>query len=226
MPLASRGNNSVQCVLCAQLVPGELSVTEQEKETIQADNDIDLQEQEPEATSTAEGLSDIEAKLAETEARAQDNWDQLLRTRAEMENMRRRTERDLENAHKFALEKFAAALLPVKDSLEMGQVAAQAENANVESLREGTELTLKMFEQVMDKFNIIELNPLDEAFNPEYHQAMSMVEVADKAPNTVINVMQKGYSLNDRLIRPAMVVVSKAPAQDTPEPGTNINEKA
>ncbi|MGD8711843.1 MAG: nucleotide exchange factor GrpE, partial [Thiohalophilus sp.] len=130
---------------------------------------------------------------------------------ADLDNLRRRTERELENAHKYALERFAQELLAVRDSLEMGVIAAEQEEASVEKIKEGTELTLKMLESAMQKFNIQAIDPQDEPFNPELHQAMSMVETPDKAPNTVINVMQKGYMLNDRLIRPAMVIVSRAP---------------
>lgn len=159
------------------------------------------------------GVEELQAKLAEAEQKAMDNWDQLLRTKAEMDNLRRRTQKDLENAHKFALEKFVTELLAVKDSLEMGLDASQQGSATVEGLREGTELTLNMLRQVFDKFNVAELNPQGEKFNPEHHQAMSMQENADMEPNTVMAVMQKGYLLNDRLVRPAMVMVSKAPAE-------------
>lgn len=170
---------------------------------------------------------DLAAKLTEAEAKAQENWDQLLRTKAEMDNLRRRTDRELENAHKYALEKFAQELLAVRDSLEMGLTAAQAENAEVTNLVEGTDLTLKMLVSVMDKFAIKEINPLDEPFDPEQHQAISMLEAPDKAHNTVINVMQKGYSLNERLIRPAMVVVSKASSEAaSDESGSNVDEQA
>ena len=145
-----------------------------------------------------------------------------------MENMRRRGERDLENAHKYALERFAQELLPVKDSLEMGVAAALAEAADVVKLREGSEMTLRMLDSAMEKFNIMAVDPLDEPFNPELHQAVAMIEAADKAPNTVINVLQKGYTLNDRLVRPAMVVVSKeAGATETEtETGTNVDDQA
>jgi len=158
----------------------------------------------------ADSIEELQAKLTEAEAQAQENWDKLLRANAEMDNLRRRTERELENAHKYALERFAQELLAVRDSLEMGVAAADQEEASVEKIREGNELTLRMLESAMDKFNIQQINPEGEAFNPELHQAMSMVEMPDKEPNTVINVMQKGYLLNDRLIRPAMVMVSKA----------------
>lgn len=169
----------------------------------------------------------LAAKLAEAETNAQENWDQLLRTKAEMDNLRRRTERELENAHKYALERFAQELLAVRDSLEMGLTAAQAENADVPSLVEGTDLTLKMLVSLMEKFAIMEVHPLDEPFDPEKHQAISMLEAPDKTPNTVVNVMQKGYTLNERLIRPAMVVVSKAGSEAKPdENGSNVDEQA
>jgi len=149
--------------------------------------------------------------LHQAETKAQENWDKLLRVQAEMENMRRRAERDVENAHKYALEKFAAELLPVKDSLELGAAAAQQADTDIAKLREGTELTLKLLNDALGKYGINVVDPLEQPFNPEYHQAMSMVEVPDKQPNTVVAVMQKGYTLNERLLRPAMVVVSKAP---------------
>lgn len=150
----------------------------------------------------------LQAKLAEAEAKAEDNWDQLVRSRAEMDNIRRRTERDLANAHKFALEKFAQELLPVIDSMEMGVAAAMDENADVSKLREGTEMTLKMFETAIEKFGIKGVHPHGETFNPEHHQAMTMIDSPAHEPNTIIDVMQKGYLLNERLVRPAMVVVA------------------
>ncbi len=160
----------------------------------------------------AEALSpeELMEKLEEAEKKATENWDQLLRTKAEMDNIRRRTQKDLENAHKYALEKFISELLAVKDSLEMGVQASQQENANVDSLREGSEMTLTMLAGLFEKFNVVELNPEGEKFNPEHHQAMSMQPSEEHEPNTVIAVMQKGYLLNDRLVRPAMVMVSKA----------------
>jgi len=194
--------------------------------------DAEKQEHEEDVTQAGDETGqvaddDLAAKLAEAEAKAQENWDQLLRTKAEMDNLRRRTERELENAHKYALERFAQELLAVRDSLEMGLAAAQAENADVASLAEGTELTFKMLVSAMDKFAIKEVNPLDEPFNPEHHQAISMLEAPDKAPNTVVNVMQKGFTLNDRLIRPAMVVVSKASTEAAvDEKGSNVDEQA
>ena len=152
----------------------------------------------------------LQALLEDARNKADSHWDQCLRLQADIDNLRKRNERDLANAHKFALEKFAVDLLPVKDSLEMG-LAAAGENADIARLKEGGELTLKMLASAMDKYNIKEINPLNEIFNPEYHEAMSMQEREDVAPNTVVTVVQKGYLLNGRLIRPAMVIVSKAP---------------
>jgi molecular chaperone GrpE len=167
--------------------------------------------------------AELQALLTDARSKADEHWDQCLRLQAELENLRKRGERDLANAHKFALEKFAAELLPVRDSLEMGVAAAAEESATVEHLREGSELTLKMLTSALEKFKVKEINPLNEQFNPEYHEAMSMQERADVAPNTVVTVVQKGYLLNDRLIRPAMVIVSRAAAQPA---GGQINEQA
>ncbi len=160
----------------------------------------------------------LQQQLEEAEAKAKENWDQLLRVKAEQENLRRRHEREVENAHKYALERFVQDLLPVIDSLEMGAEAAAGEGATLEKVREGTELTLKMLLSTIDKFGIQAVHPEGEPFNPEYHQAMSMLESPEHAANTVMNVMQKGYTLNERLIRPAMVVVSKG------EPATTKSE--
>jgi molecular chaperone GrpE len=192
-----------------------------------------VEENQTEESQSAE-QAEISAEHAETlglledaRAKADEHWNQLLRANAELENTRRRAKQDVENAHKYALEKFALELLPVKDSLEMGLAAVSAEaNESVTQLKEGTELTLKMLAAAMEKFGISEVDPNGEAFDPAVHQAMSMQESADHAPNTVMAVMQKGYQLNDRLIRPAMVVVAKAPAGEMPEAGSQIDEKA
>jgi len=151
----------------------------------------------------------LEEQLLQAQATIKEYWDQVVRMRAEVENNRKRAERDVENAHKYALKNFVDSLLPVIDSMEMGQMAANAENATLESIREGSELTMTMFAQVLERSGLQQINPLGEKFDPEKHQAISMVEVPDATPNSVIEVMQKGFSLNDRLIRPAMVVVTK-----------------
>lgn len=151
----------------------------------------------------------IKKQLEEAQRTAQKNWDAVLRGRAELENFRKRSERELENAHKFGLERIVSELLPVKDSLELGLAAGEGDDARAAKLREGMELTLKMFSVVLEKFGVREINPEGEDFNPEYHQAMTVQEADGKAPNSVVSVIQKGYLLNDRLIRPALVIVAK-----------------
>lgn len=148
--------------------------------------------------------------LEDARSKADEHWDQLVRTQAQMDNLRKRHEREVENAHKYALERFVNELLPVRDSMEMGLAAANEEASSVEQLREGTELTLKLFSDVMEKFNVVQINPEGEAFDPELHQAMGMQPRSDVPPNTVVVVVQKGYTLNGRLVRPAMVMVSQA----------------
>ena len=150
----------------------------------------------------------LQEQLALAEKKAEENWELLLRTRAEMDNLRKRTEKDLENAHKYGMEKFVNEMLPVKDSMELGLAA---EDVTVESLHEGMKLTMNMFNTTFEKLGVREIDPQNEPFDPELHQAMTMQEVNDVEPNTVIAVMQKGYLLNDRLVRPAMVIVSKKP---------------
>jgi molecular chaperone GrpE len=184
-----------------------------QQDAVLEDGDVSAEEL-LEAVNETEGealsAGELMERLDSAEKKATENWDQLLRTKAEMDNIRRRTQKDLENAHKFALEKFISEMLAVKDSLELGVEAAQQENANVNNLREGSELTLSMLSGVFEKFNVAEVNPLGEKFNAEHHQAMGMQPSDEHEPNTVIAVMQKGYLLNDRLVRPAMVMVSKA----------------
>lgn len=180
-----------------------------------ADLEADLVAENIEAASTEntiepEGeLAGLQAQLEVANAKADENMDLALRTRAEMENLRKRQARELENAHKYSLDKIAAELLPVRDTLELGVAAADEEDAELEKIVEGTGLTLKMLTQALEKFNILEVDPLGEKFNPDLHQAISMQEGTDKPANTVLTVMQKGYTLNDRLLRPAMVVIAK-----------------
>ena len=171
-------------------------------------------ELEESAAETESGENSLEQQLEEAQAKADDNLDQLMRTKAEMENIRRRSEKDVANARKYALEKFAQELLPVIDSMEMGVAAAMDENADVAKLREGTEMTLKMFESAIEKFGIKGVHPKGESFNPEHHQAMTMIDSQEHEPNMIIDVMQKGYLLNERLVRPAMVVVSSTNSSD------------
>ncbi|BBB24956.1 nucleotide exchange factor GrpE [Amphritea japonica] len=151
----------------------------------------------------------LQLALAQAQDQTAALMDQELRTRAEMQNIRRRAEQDVEKAHKFALEKFTNELLPVVDSLERAIEASVSDDEAVKVLREGVEMTLNMFVSGLGKFNVEQHNPAGEAFNPELHQAMSMVPNPEVPANHVMAVMQKGYSLNSRLIRPAMVIVSK-----------------
>lgn len=154
---------------------------------------------------------ELEQKLEQATNQAVEEKDRALRTVAEMENLRRRTALDVEKAHKFALEKFASELLPVLDNLERTLQVADKTNEAVKPLLEGVELTLKSMANSVAKFGVIAIDPQGQLFDPNLHQAMSMIENPDLAPNTVIAVMQKGYELNGRVIRPAMVMVSKAP---------------
>jgi molecular chaperone GrpE len=158
------------------------------------------------------GHVELTALLEDARGKADEHWDQCMRLQADIENLHKRGERDLANAHKYGLERFATELLPVKDSLELGLAAFDADNAEIEKLKEGVELTLQMLGNALERFEIKEINPLEEPFNPDFHQAMSMQPRDDVAPNTVVTVVQKGYQLHDRLIRPAMVIVSQAPA--------------
>lgn len=189
---------------------GELCMVDEEKvsetpENQQGEQAAEVQAEKPDQEALALMLEDARSK-------ADEHWNQLLRVQAEMENLRKRNERDLDAARKFALEKFAQELLPVKDSLEMGLAAASGDQVDPGKLKEGSELTLKMLSAAMEKFGIREVNPAGQKFDPQQHEAMTMQERADVEPNTVVAVLQKGYMLNDRLVRPAMVIVSKAAA--------------
>lgn len=156
-----------------------------------------------------ERIAELEAQLKELQQRERDS---LLRAKAEVENIRRRTELDIEKAHKFALEKFSGELLPVIDNLERALDLADKSNSELAGLIEGVELTLKSLLDAVRKFGMEVVGDIHVPFNPEFHQAMTMMESEELEPNHVIMVMQKGYTLNGRLLRPAMVAVSKAKA--------------
>ena len=169
-----------------------------------------LEDVVPEASDSDEVSGEsLDEQLQKAQATIKDYWDQMMRLRAEIENNLKRAERDLENAHKYALKNFVEDLLPIVDSMEMGQAAAAADNATLESIREGSEMTMSMFVQVMQKNGLETVDPMGEKFDPEKHQAISMQEIEGAESNSVVEVMQKGFVLNDRLIRPAMVVVAK-----------------
>jgi molecular chaperone GrpE len=150
-------------------------------------------------------MAALQVALTAAEEKAEQNWDKYLRLQAEMDNQRRRMEKQIEDAHKFAVKKFVEGLLPVVDSLEMGM---QSEG-DLTAIREGMNLTMKQFESVMEKFKIEVVNPIGQPFDPSVHQAMSMQPCDNQDDNTVSMVMQKGYTLNGRLVRPAMVMVCK-----------------
>ena len=188
-----------------------------EEQKVEAMEQVEAQPVEPtdvdsEVTAEQARIAELEAQLETAIQKAAEERERALRTAAEMENLRRRTELDVEKAHKFALEKFAGELLPVLDNLERAIELADKENEALKPMIEGVELTLKSMQSGVAKFGLVALDPLNQPFDPNAHQAMSMVPSADVAPNTVIAVMQKGYDLNGRVIRPAMVMVSKAPA--------------
>ncbi|MGZ5621729.1 MAG: nucleotide exchange factor GrpE [Methylobacter sp.] len=170
-------------------------------------------------------VEELQQALADAQQKAQENWDKAVRAQAEMENLKRRTQKDLEDAHKFALTGFAKELLPVLDSLVLGMQAAAGDSEEVRKFREGSELTIKQFESVFAKFKIEEIDPIGQPFNAELHQAMAMQAVEGAEPNTVVNVFQKGYMLNGRLLRPAMVLVAKA-AEKKPTDSPSIDEQA
>lgn len=166
--------------------------------------------EEGEATA---GSAGEESEVAVLKAQVQEFQDQMLRSQAEMQNVRRRAEIDVEKAHKYALEKFVKELLPVVDSLEKAvESTAGSEDAGelVASIREGVEMTLGLLMSSLKKFNVEQLDPVGEPFDPQCHEAMSMLPAPGAEPNSVVAVVQKGYLLNERLVRPAMVVVAKA----------------
>lgn len=182
-----------------------------------------LDTQNPEVSAPADVAGeDLVARVQALEEQLAAAQDQSLRTAAELQNIRRRAEQDVEKAHKFALEKFANGLLPVVDSLERGLELTSAEDEAVRPVREGVELTLKLFHDTLKRFQVEAVDPHGAPFNPEHHQAMAMEESTHVEPGSVLKVFQKGYLLNGRLLRPAMVVVSKAPAEAPP----SIDEQA
>lgn len=185
----------------------ELSVSEEEKSVPEAEEVETQAEGSSAAEEAAQEMPTVDAIQAEL-AEAQE---QVLRAQAEAQNARRRADQDVEKAHKFGQEKLVNDLLPVVDNLERAIDAIDADDEQFKSVLEGIELTLKSFMDTLARHNIEALNPEGEPFDPQLHQAMTMVESPDAEPNTVLNVFQKGYTLHGRLVRPAMVVVSKAP---------------
>jgi len=175
------------------------------------EDQVTLEGQQDEHSAEADvAEGDLEAQVASLQEELTQAKEQSLRAAAEIQNIRRRAEQDVEKAHKFALEKFVTDMLPVADNLERAVQAASADGADISAVVEGVELTLKSLVDGLKQHKVETLDPEGEPFDPQLHQAMTMVESPDVEPNTVINVFQKGYTLNGRLVRPAMVVVSKA----------------
>lgn len=170
----------------------------------------------PEAEDTLpvsrEEFEALQQDLDRALAKADEHWKLYLSAHAEMENLRKRAEREVQNAHKFALERFFGELVPVRDSLELG-LAAICDTADVAKLREGVELTLKQLAAAMEKFGVREIDPLGAKFDPNEHEAMATLPTDQAEPNTVAQVIRKGYALNERLIRPAKVIVAQAPSR-------------
>ena len=186
-----------------------------EEQKVEAMEQVEAQPVEPtdvdsEVTAEQARIAELEAQLEAAQQASLEERVRAIRAVAEMENLRRRAAQDVEKAHKFALEKFAAELLPVLDNLERAIELADKENDTLKPMIEGVELTLKSMQSGVAKFGMVALDPTNQPIDPNAHQAMSMVPSADVAPNTVIAVMQKGYELNGRVIRPAMVMVSKS----------------
>ena len=176
------------------------------------DDDFDEEDLAPAENAEKQSLdhptyAHLEQQLTLAEQKAHDNWEKSVRALAEVDNIRRRTEREISQAHRYALEKFATSLLPVADSLEQAlQLATQHGD---EAMREGLELTMKIFVDALEKHGVQQISPMGEVFNPQMHEAMSMLPCEGAEPNTISSVFQKGYVLNERVIRPARVVVVK-----------------
>lgn len=173
-------------------------------------DDSGFGQEKPTELLTHPDYEELMQKLDEAEKKADQHWERILRMQAESENASRRAERDVSNAHKYALEKFVSELLPIVDSLELCITNVPEDmQKKAHSVIEGVQLTLKMFYTAMEKFGVVQVNPVSQPFNPEFEQAISVQANTSVPPGTVLSVLQKGYTLNNRLIRPALVVVSK-----------------
>jgi molecular chaperone GrpE len=195
-----------------------------EEQPIAADKEESLEGQPAaetgESTEAGSELA-LEEQLAASQAEAQKNWDLYLRERADLENFRRRAQREKEELSRFANENIIKEILPVVDNLERAVAHAQQKDGEGEGLLQGVEMTLSMFGKALDKFGVTPFDSVGEAFDPSRHEAMGQVESAEHAPNTVVHEMQKGYLLSNRLLRPALVMLAKSPAAEAP---TEANE--
>ncbi len=207
-------------------MPEQDSKTEQQEQaSVEEVQKSDLLE-ESDGESAGGENQDLAAELEKALQQVEEQKDMALRSQAELQNIRRRAERDVEHAHKFGLEKMVQELLPVVDNLERALEVSGDDNEFVKALREGVELTLGMFVKALSQFKVEAVSPEGEPFDPALHQAVSMVEQDQMEPNTVVSVMQKGYTLHGRIVRPAMVVVSKAGEKNVPKDTPKIDEQA
>jgi molecular chaperone GrpE len=203
-----------------KIINEEQVVDQVNTEELETENSANFEEEVIEQSELSD--KDWKAEAQSLAQQLEELRDQVIRVKADAQNVRRRAEQDVEKAHKFALDKFAKELLPVIDGLEKAVEAEIAAGNEMNPLREGVEMTLSMFLSSIQKFNLEQIDPIGKPFDPSLHEAMSMVEVPNAEPNTVIAAMQKGYTLNGRLVRPAMVMVSKNSAARA----TNIDDKA
>ena len=214
MTTESTPNNNEQAQNPEGLTPEQLA----DEIVQQAEEQVEVQHEHAHEviSEEQERINELELALAAAQSTVADQKDSVVRAKAEVDNIRRRAAQDVEKARKFALEKFAGEMLTTVDNLERALQNIDQDDESNKGIVEGVELTLQGLITSLDKFGVKAVDPQDQPFNPELHQAMSMQEVPDVEPNTVIAVMQKGYELNGRLIRPAMVMVSKAaPSVDT-----------
>ncbi len=181
----------------------------------EAESEDDSPVLDTESVGSTQDQVDVEATIAELQAKADENWDRYLRAAAEADNVRKRASRDVQQARKFALESFGRELLAVRDSLEMGLAAG--ESADAKSLLAGSEATLKLLTVTLERFGVSEIDPEGDPFDPELHEAMTMQPSADAEPGSVLTVIQKGYLLNGRLLRPARVIVASEPPKNEAE---------
>ena len=204
------GENSIESIITEEPMPDDAVLPSEAQPA--AGEPAPTAADSPENAGGIAGQDDplalLNLEVEEHKRRAADNLDKALRAQAELDNVRKRTARDIESAHKYALERFVTELLPVMDSMEMG-ITASTGMDDVNSLKQGMELTHRMLAVALDKFGVKAIDPQGEKFNPERHEAVSLQQAIAVEPGMIISVMQKGYELNGRLVRPAMVVVSK-----------------
>lgn len=191
----------------------------EEQDALEAEDQATEQDAQDAAgeTEAAAAEPSLEDQLAASRAEAQKNWDLYLRERADLENFRRRAQRDKEDLARFANENIIREIIPVIDNLERAVAHARQESGDGESLLQGVEMTLSMFAKALEKFGVSGFESVGEPFDPARHEAMGQVESAEHAPNTVVHEMQKGYLLSSRLLRPALVMLAKAPADEAPQ---------